>query len=217
MGSFYSARRMALVLMSETATRTKWKLTKEAFDKLLVCLDEDREAAGEKFLLIRRNLVRFFEGRGCFKAEEYADETINRAAKRLFEGEVIQDVNNYCFGAAKFVLLEGFKEQEKEKEFLNELPEEEAAKPSFDEEDEREARLECLNGCLQTLPQEGRDLITQYYKGERRDKIENRQRIADSLGIPLQALRSRAVRLRDKLEACLTGCFRKKGLAATRF
>ncbi len=203
--------------MTETVARTKWGLSQEAFDKLLGSLDEDRETAGEKYLLIRRNLVRFFNGRGCVQAEEYADETINRVAKRLFEGEAVQDVNSYCYGAAKFVLLEGFKEQEKEKEFLNEQPEEKITELNLDEEDERDARLECLNECLQKLPPDGRDLITKYYQGERRDKIENRQKIADDLKIPLQALRSRAVRLRDKLEKCIVNCFRKKGLSATRF
>ena len=40
--------------------RQKWTLTVMAFDKLLLCLDTDGEKSGEKYLLLRRNLVRFF-------------------------------------------------------------------------------------------------------------------------------------------------------------
>ena len=201
--------------MSETAARTKWSLTREAFDKLMVCLDSDREVAGEKFLQIRRNLVRYFEGRNCPLAEDHADETTNRVAKRVYEGETIQDINSYFFGAARMILLEVMKEREREQKAFNELPQIQLVQPDVEEAEETERRISCLNSCLQKLPLESRELITQYYQGERRDKIENRQRLADGLGIPLQALRSRAVRLREKLEVCILSCLRKKQTGAT--
>lgn len=201
--------------MAEAATRTKWSLTREAFDKLMLCLDSDREVAGEKFLQIRRNLVRYFEGRGCALAEDHADETTNRVAKRVYEGEAIQDINSYFFGAARMVLLEVLKEREREQKAFNELPQFELVQPDIEEVEETEQKISCLNKCLQTLPLESRELITQYYQGERRDKIENRQRLANGLGIPLQALRSRAVRLREKLETCILSCLRKKQTGAT--
>ncbi len=72
-----------------------------------------------------------------------------------------------------------------------------------------EQRSDCLTHCLGKLPDEGRDLIVRYYQGEKGSKIENRRQLAEDMGIPLQALRSRAVRLREKLETCMSVCMRK--------
>jgi hypothetical protein len=52
-------------------------------------------------------------------------------------------------------------------------------------------------------------LITDYYKDEKRQKINNRLSLAERLGIPLNALRSRAQRVREKLEQCVMQCCAK--------
>ena len=90
--------------MSEAA-RHKWALTQEAFDGLLTSLGPDRDAAADRYLEIRRNLVRLFEWRGCATPDEYADETINRCAKKISEGEQIRDVSTYCIGIARSYAL----------------------------------------------------------------------------------------------------------------
>ena len=73
-------------------TRQKWSLTQTAFDRLLASLDSDRDIAADRYLRMRRNLVRLFEWRGCSTPEEYADETINRCARKIQEGEEIRDL-----------------------------------------------------------------------------------------------------------------------------
>src|SRR5215471_11614968 len=78
-----------------SVTRRKWVLTQEAFDRLLASLGEDREVAGERYVEIRKNLVRFFEWRGSAFPEDHADETINRIAKRISEGEEIRNPGSY--------------------------------------------------------------------------------------------------------------------------
>src|SRR5215216_8153127 len=88
-------------MQAAPAPRRKWALTQEAFDKLLTALGEDQESAAEKYLEIRSNLVRFFEWRGCPFPEDHADETINRVARRLFEGEQIENPSGYCMGVAR--------------------------------------------------------------------------------------------------------------------
>jgi DNA-directed RNA polymerase specialized sigma24 family protein len=192
-----------------SSARQKWALTREAFDALLASLDFDSELAGEKYLLLRRNLVRFFEGRGCRFAEDHADEAINRVAKRIHEGEQVRDINGYCFGVARLFLLEVFKETEREAKAFTELSSNRAL-PSDDKEAEVEAnRLECLTQCLNKLPADSRELILQYYTGERSSRIENRKRLGQKLGIPNQALRSRAVRLREKIETCILTCIER--------
>ena len=196
--------------------RQRWALTKEAFDRLLACLDADLEAAGEKYLLMRRNLVRYFEGRGCPFAEDHADESINRIAKRLDESEDIRDINGYSYGIARLLLLEIYKERAREEKALKELPSlrlVDSDPPEFDEAGER---LECLNHCLERLPPDGRQLIVAYYQGESQSRIENRKRLTESLGIPNRALRSRAVRIREKLEACLSTCLKRRRAGTTQ-
>ena len=195
--------------------RQKWALTKEAFDRLLAALDSDADEAAEKYLLMRRNLVRYFEGRGCPLAEGHADEVINRLAKKLDEGEPIQNLNGYAYGVARLFLLEVFKQREKEEKALQELRPLRLVDSDATESDEGEQRLECLNHCLESLPSEGRQLILGYYQGDAQSRIENRKRMGKEMGIPNQALRSRAVRIREKLEACLTTCLRKARLNDT--
>lgn len=82
--------------------KKEWVLTREAFDKLLACLDRDRERAAEKYEEIRNALITFFEHRGCLSPQEYADETINRVARRLSEGKEIYANNaaSYFYGVA---------------------------------------------------------------------------------------------------------------------
>ena len=101
---------------STPALRQKWTLTQDAFDRLLVAFDADRESAGKKYLELRGNLIRLFEWRGCPFPEEHADETVNRVARKLGEGELIREPAQYAIGVARMLLLEIRKEQTKQQE-----------------------------------------------------------------------------------------------------
>jgi RNA polymerase sigma factor (sigma-70 family) len=196
--------------MLETGAKVRWQLTPEAFEKMLAALAPARDAAGEKYLLLRRNLVRYFEGRGFYESEDHADEVFNRVARKLDDGDRIENVSQYVYGVARLLLLELYKKREKENRAVNELPTASFPQAETDEREESESKLRCLNKCLLELPAENRDIIVGYYQGEKRDKIENRQRLAESLGIPQNALRSRAVRLREKLEECILNCLKRR-------
>jgi len=188
--------------LSVSATaRGKWTLTQEAFDKLLHALDGDRERAGNIYQETRSNLIRFFEWRGCPFPEDHADETINRVAKRILEGEDVRDVTKYFFGVARLLFLEIQKARARELNALNNLPD---AEPSFHDSDE--ARLDCLRQCLGGISADQRDLIIGYYQGEKSNKIKNRQILAERLRVPIGTLRTRALRLREQLEVCVEKC-----------
>ncbi len=188
--------------MDESASsKAEWILNQEAFDQLLACLDPDRERAGEKYELLRRKLVRFFECRGCLFPEDYTDQTINRVARKLGHGELLENPPNYFYGVARMVLLENWRRQEKEQVRL----ENQATPPILEVADESDRRR-CLRQCIRRLPPESRELLLLYYEGEKRVKIENRQRMSEQFGIPLNALRIRACRLRKGLEACVDAC-----------
>lgn len=199
--------------MSHPVAREGRGLTEEAFGKLLASFDADRERAGEKYEQVRRGLIYFFERRGCVFPEDHADEAINRVARKLAGGEQIRDLYTYVYGVARMVLLEVFKRREKERAALVNLPApaHEALRDA-EEDAEAGARVGCLRRCLDNLPVESRAFITQYYRGEKRAKIENRQRQAEQLRIPLNALRLRARRLREKLQSCVAHCLNKQAV-----
>ena len=190
-------------LRGAAPARRRWALTQEAFDKLLSALGPDREGAAEKYLEVRGNLIRFFEWRGCQFPEDHADETINRMAKRVFEGEAILNHSGYAMGVARLLLLEINKGRQREQSALAELG---AAPDVYVPENDDESRLTCLRSCLQTLSPDNRELILQYYQGEKGEKIENRKKLLDRLGIPVNTLRMRALRLRERLQACVEEC-----------
>ncbi len=182
---------------------SKWALTREALVKFLACLDADADRAGEKYEAIRLRLLKFFDWRGAHFPDECADETINRVIRKLDAGDALRDIETYCLGVARLVYLETLKRPDRQRVGLDEAPA--IAAPVSEDEEEDEQRR-CFNRCLHELPPESRQLILHYYHDERRDKINNRQAMADRLGIPLNALRSRAQRIRDRLEQCVARC-----------
>jgi len=188
-------------------SRQKWTLTQDAFDRLLASLGPDRDTAADRYLEIRRNLVRLFEWRGCSTPDEYADETINRCAKKIGEGEDIRDVPTYCIGIARLVLREMSRDRAKEARPLEEAPEPRAASP--EPESDPEGRVECLRRCLAQLSPETRDLILHYYQGDKGDKIRNRKGLRRLLGISSNTLRMRALRVRERLQLCAENCMQR--------
>jgi DNA-directed RNA polymerase specialized sigma24 family protein len=193
--------------MTDGAVRQRWTLTQEAFDKLLLSFGDDRDSGGKKYLEIRSNLTRFFEWRGCPFPEDHADETINRIAKRVYEGEEIQNPAGYAMGVARLLVLEILKGRQREQVALNEITT--GTSEAYEATDDGEDRIECLRHCLSGLSTENRQLITDYYEGEKGDKIQNRKKLVEKLGIPVNTLRMRALRLRDRLQVCVEDCMAK--------
>jgi len=90
-------------------------ITQEGFNTLLSWLDRNRETAGQKYEKIRRRLIRIFYGRGCFEAEELADETINRVIRKL--PQLLDDYAGepalYFYGVANNIYQEWLRKQKK--------------------------------------------------------------------------------------------------------
>ena len=188
---------------ADSVPRRKWVLTQDAFDRLLDSLGEDRESAGERYLEIRSNLIRFFQWRGSPFPEDHADETINRIAKRISEREEIRNPASYYLGVARMLLLEINRERVMQQQALSELT---CSPITSDQSDEPEARIDCLRACLQRLSSENRELILQYYSGEKSAKIDSRKKLSQRLGIPVNTLRMRALRIRENLQRCIENC-----------
>ncbi len=181
-------------------------LTGEGLDALLGQLGPDREAAARRYEEIRRRLVRLFEWRGCEAADDLADETIDRVARRLAGGLVVEsgDPYRYFCGVAHRIHLEVLRERRRERRALERESWTPPPEPFDEDADER---LVCLRRCLGSLAAPQRTLILAYHQVERgAGKIAERKRLAERLGLPLNALRIRAHRIRRGLEECIDAC-----------
>ncbi len=183
--------------------RTKWELTAEAFDKLLENFSSNRSEAAEQYVQMQLKLERFFEWNSCTSPEVLAEEAIKRVARKIDEGETILNLPAYVSTVARLVFLE-WRRRDRIPVALEEIPEIAAELPFEDEQ--KEARHRCLDRCLNRLPVESRSLILNYYQDEKRAKIDHRKQLAEILGIPLNALRIRAHRVRISLEKCVKDC-----------
>src|SRR5918911_1487373 len=162
-------------------------LTQAAFDSLLAWLDADRERAGEKYEHIRRRLIKIFTCRGRPDAEELADETINRVTLKATEvsKEYAGDPALYFYGVAQKVFLESVRK-----------PRAAVAPPvAADKSDEDEREYDCLERCMEQISPSSRELVLEYYREDKRAKIEHRKEMALKLGVALNALRIRAHRI----------------------
>jgi DNA-directed RNA polymerase specialized sigma24 family protein len=200
--------------------REEQALTSLAFSRLLQWLDDGTDSQGEAYLEMRRRLVSYFDRRNRPAPDELADDTLNRVARTLEEtGTIgIKPPARYCYVVARFVLLEDLRRREHTHTRLGDPPGQTSAAPPPDvtteEPDDtaglREQRLECLERCLEQLKPEQRELIIEYYRDTRREKIERRRELANRLGITMNALAVRACRIRDTLEACVAACCRER-------
>jgi len=143
-------------------------------------------------------------GRGCAGAPELADETLNRVAAKLAAGEQIHtdEPRRYAFGVARFVYLEAVKRTARH--VPAERSDSAVAEASAAEDTAwREARLAALEACLATLPPRTQQMLLRYHDDDGRQRIDQRKRLADELGIALNALRIRMHRVRVQVEDCV--------------
>jgi DNA-directed RNA polymerase specialized sigma24 family protein len=178
-------------------------VTQEGFDALLDWLDRNRETAGEKYEKIRQRLIRVFVGRGCYEAEELTDETINRVTLKLPHviKNYVGEPTLYFYGVANNIHREWLRKQKSVK-----FPQ------ISDVETTSEANLEykCLETCLETLPARQRRLIIDYYREDKKAKIEHRKKLAKKLGIGTNALQIKTCRIRSVLLECVRECVARK-------
>lgn len=189
----------------------RWDLHDRALQALLQRLDADPAEAGDKYEQLRRGLIKMFERRGALVPDQCADETIDRVAGKLAHGAVVDDLFKFAHGVARLVWLEqGRRPAARETPFDIEstpMPLPTRVEPVSDDDD---PRLACFERCLSTLGGEARELILKYYVDVRPDRIRARATLARALGLSRNALRSRAQRIRDRLERCTMACIARR-------
>ena len=146
-------------------------------------------------------LIRFFRWNHCLFPEELADIALDRLADKLSRGaEPILFPARFVAGIARMLLLEQRAKETREKRMLLWLSWSHEHRGQSD--GEKQLYDDALNHCLDCLTGDNRQLLERYYSGDGSDRIRNRQTLAAQLGIAINALRNRALRLRDSLENC---------------
>ena len=181
----------------------EWVLTQSAFDKLLEHFSPDREEAAERYELMRVKLTRYFEWQSSPSPEVETDTTMNRVARKIEEGEIIFNLPGYFRTAANFVFMEA-QRRERTSVPLDNLPD--IPDKTTIDDDQKEARLQCLDECLDKQLPANRKLILEYYFDVRRAKIDHRRELAEESS--MNALRIRVCRIRKGLEECVKKCMK---------
>lgn len=174
-------------------------ITQEDFATLLTWLDPDPDKAAIRHENIRSKLIRVLAGRGCYEAEDLADETIDRVILRIsrIRDTYVGEPALYFYGVANKVHLEWLRKQKKRVcvEFNETYI-------SFENKNSDE-EYERLERCLRQLPNDLHELIVEYYQKEKRAKIEHRRRLAAKWGLSLGALKTKTSRIRAKLRIAM--------------
>jgi DNA-directed RNA polymerase specialized sigma24 family protein len=199
---------------TRAARKTRWVQSEKSFENLLKWLDDGADSEGSSYLMMRDKLVTYFDRKGCVDADELADETLTRVARRIEEEGTIESDTpaKYCYITAKFVFLEDVRAKHRfevpletvENLSLPSLQMDEIAAAEAVESTER--NFDCLEKCVGNLDGPQREMVLRYYHGALRKKIDNRRQMAEEYGISLNALTIRTFRVREKLEKCVRKC-----------
>jgi hypothetical protein len=168
--------------------------TQEQFDKLLRWLDPDRERAGQKYEKIRLRLIKIFSARGCYEAEDLADESITVVALKIdwllenYQG----DPALYFYAVGKKIYLEWLKRRQ-------------PVPPPPPDPDPSNIEEVCsyLDECLDELLPADKALVLRYQEGEKQAKIANRKRMAEELKMSRNALRIKICHFHSRLKECI--------------
>ncbi len=181
-----------------------WNLAQEEFDQLLAWLDPNRDIAAQKYEDIRHRVRKTIAARGCSAAAEIFDEAVYRIARKLpdllleYEG----DPALYFYRVANLIHLEYRRDQVETQELSPSLP-----APNIKD---IEPEYQCLDECLNKLDPKDKELLLQFYRADKRAKINERKELAKDTRVTGNALRLRLFRLRQKLAACLEKCLAEK-------
>jgi len=183
---------------------TQWNsaINADAFERFLCWLGPDPESAGRKYELIRDRLIMMFRARRCVFAEDLADTTFERVARKMTDltTEFTGDPARYFYGVAKKVFLEYQHELMAKRKRAGWLA------PANAEDDDLENMLKQLDDALSAIPKSDRELILTYYTDSGRNKINHRRALAKQFGIGLNALRLRVFRIRREIKNYIVGC-----------
>lgn len=190
--------------------RARESVEAEAFRLLMARLGRDGGSADQQYESLRRRVITFFRLYVPIEAETLADRVLDRVARKLLDATQIENVSQFTLGVSRMILMESISQRSREQRALERVavsidPPTTPSDLGDLEEDETllALRVRRLRGCLARLGEGATQVILTYYAAEGSARIATRQRLAEDLGLSLNALRNRAQRLRGMLERCL--------------
>jgi RNA polymerase sigma factor (sigma-70 family) len=185
--------------LSAIVQRREGKASVESFHRLLT---------SPQYEALRGRLMRIFARRGCESPEDLADETIFRVTEKIHEIAATYegDPARYFYAVARNVYLEYMRRPETIVFEENKTPTQVVDRDPISDE----VAYECLDCCLKKLTDNERDLVSKYYWYDKSAKIDHRKKLAENLGIGLNALRIRAYKIRRRLYQCVDSCLKDR-------
>ncbi len=182
-------------------------LPREAWDALLGALNpDDLQEAAQDYLDLQDRLVRFFEWRNATMPEELAFETLRRVAIRFASGvELTTTVKSFTLGFARRILQEHWRGPVETELDLNDLDRRREGDHQDQEIEAKERLSRCLDLCAKSDP-DAYELLLRFHQFEGRNRIEQRQKLAEEMGKTVNALRIEACRRRKEFRARLNRC-----------
>ena len=195
-------------------------LSKEGFDSLLAWLDADCEQAGKNYATLHKKLVTYFVRSGFSSPETYADEALNRTARRLSDPDesraiLTTDPVKFVLGVArKMAAFEWKRQKERQEssfdEWMQAGGENEKTTGDLAEEyvvtEEKKRQEGCLDKCLGKLTADERALLKAYYAFEGQTDHPSHAALAKEYGLTQSGLRTRVRRIKEKVTACVQRC-----------
>jgi DNA-directed RNA polymerase specialized sigma24 family protein len=176
---------------------------------LLRLLHEDKYQAANEYRQLHERLTRFFEWNDVDDPESLAGEELDRLGRRATEAGMDGGVRNaaaFALGVARHILQEEARRRHQMEELARHLKTRESTSTAVSEFD---ALQDALQHCLAQMSADRRQLIEAYYTYDTSEKAKVHQKLAASYGLSVNALRNRALRARQDLEACMRRRLRK--------
>jgi DNA-directed RNA polymerase specialized sigma24 family protein len=175
-------------------------LQSSEFEALIQALGATPELAAPAYQQLHTRLVRLFRLNNASDPESLADEALDRLARRIVANEAgqLSSPQAFAVGIARHLLQEDARQQQRAEVTANTW-----TSLSPDGREEEEDRLDALDRCLDRMRPEQAELLRSYYRWTGKAKIEHHRQLAQSLGLNLNALRTRLMRARAVLERCM--------------
>ena len=158
---------------------------------------EDPNEAGRRYLRLYQKLSGYFQFRGVADPTAAADETLDRAARRIAEGVEVPDIDKFCLGIARFIIKEGWRCNNRESAAFLQFLEQQ-------DRDDQTRAFSLMKNCFEQLAQYDRELLNSYCATPPgRARARYRLELAEQLKLTVTALRVRVTRLRKGLDDCV--------------
>ena len=171
-------------------------MTEESFKILLENLKLNSNESGAAYTDLRNSLVRYFQIKGDFDADEAADATLDRVAMKLAQNIKIENLTKYSFGVARLIFLERLRIAGKNK----------IAQTEFysDQNIGKTPDLAFFRECFNNLVGEDKEMLTEYFADLSFSELMTyREKIAVKYKTSISNLRLKVFRLKKRLEDCL--------------